>query len=178
MKEFRDLVKVLHKAGIEVILYLVFDHTDEGGELGPTQSFRGIDNRTFYLLDPNNRAAYLNYSGAGNTVNANHPLPQKFIVDCLRYWVEEMHVDGFRFDEGSILARGEDGTPLAHPPVIWQIELDDSFADVKMIAEAWDAAGLYQVGHFPGDRWAEWNEQFLDGISLLFKGQPRPQTLV
>ena len=106
------MVKALHKAGIEVILDVVFNHTDEGNELGPTQSFRGIDNRTFYLLDPNNPAVYLNYSGVGNTFNANHPLPQKLIVDCLRYWVEEMHVDGFRFDEGSILARGEDGAPL------------------------------------------------------------------
>jgi glycogen operon protein len=126
--EFRDLVKALHTAGLEVILDVVFNHTDEGNELGPTHSFRGIDNRTFYLLDPDNPAVYLNFSGVGNTFNANHPLPQKFIVDSLRYWVEEVHVDGFRFDEGSILARGEDGAPLVHPPVIWQIELDDAFA--------------------------------------------------
>jgi len=172
MNEFRDLVKALHKAGIEVILDVVFNHTDEGSELGPTQSFRGIDNRTFYLLDPNNPAVYLNYSGAGNTVNANHPLPQKFIVDCLRYWVEEMHVDGFRFDEGAILARGEDGTPLVHPPVIWQIELEDALADTKLIAEAWDAAGLYQVGHFPGDRWAEWNGRYRDDVRRFVKGDP------
>ena len=168
--EFRDLVKALHKAGIEVILDVVFNHTDEGNELGPTQSFRGIDNRTFYLLDPNNPAIYANYSGAGNTVNANHPLPQKFIVDCLRYWVEDMHVDGFRFDEGSILARGEDGAPLVHPPVIWQIELEDALADTKLIAEAWDAAGLYQVGHFPGDRWAEWNGRYRDDVRRFVKG--------
>jgi glycogen operon protein len=170
VNEFRDLVKALHKAGIEIILDVVFNHTDEGNELGPTHSFRGIDNRTFYLLDPNNPATYLNYSGVGNTFNANHPLPQKFIVDCLRYWVDEMHVDGFRFDEGSILARGEDGTPLAHPPVIWQIELDDALADTKMIAEAWDAAGLYQVGHFPGDRWAEWNGRYRDEVRRFVKG--------
>ena len=168
--EFRDLVKALHKAGIEVILDVVFNHTDEGNELGPTQSFRGIDNRTFYLLDPNNPAIYANYSGTGNTVNANHPLPQKFIVDCLRYWVEDMHVDGFRFDEGSILARGEDGAPLLHPPVIWQIELEDAFADTKLIAEAWDAAGLYQVGHFPGDRWAEWNGRYRDDVRRFVRG--------
>ena len=155
--EFRDMVKALHRAGIEVVLDVVFNHTDEGNELGPTESFRGMDNRTFYVLDPNHLAAYMNYSGTGNTFNANHPLPQKFIVDCLRYWVKDMHVDGFRFDEGSILARGEDGTPLEHPPIIWQIELDDALADTKVIAEAWDAAGLYQVGHFSGDRWAEWN---------------------
>ena len=168
--EFRDLVKALHRAGIEVILDVVFNHTDEGNELGPTHSFRGMDNRTFYLLDPNHPATYLNYSGVGNTFNANHPLTQKFIVDCLRYWVQEMHVDGFRFDEGSILARGEDGTPLAHPPVIWQIELDDALADTKVIAEAWDAAGLYQVGHFPGDRWAEWNGRYRDDVRRFVKG--------
>ena len=170
--EFRDMVKALHRAGIEVLLDVVFNHTDEGDELGPTQSFRGIDNRTFYLLDPSNPARYLDYSGTGNTFNANHPIPQKFIVDCLRYWVQEMHVDGFRFDEGSILARGEDGTPLTHPPVIWQIELDDALADSKMIAEAWDAAGLYQVGHFPGDRWAEWNGRFRDEVRQFVKGDP------
>jgi isoamylase len=172
LDEFRDLVKALHRAGIEVILDVVFNHTDEGNELGPTESFRGIDNQTYYLLDPNNLAVYANYSGVGNTLNANHPLTQKFIVDCLRYWVEEAHVDGFRFDEGSVLARGEDGAPLAHPPVVWQIELDDALADTKMIAEAWDAAGLYQVGHFPGDRWAEWNGPYRDDIRRFVKGDP------
>ena len=172
LNEFRDLVKALHRAGIEVILDVVFNHTDEGDEFGPTESFRGIDNRTFYLLDPQHPATYLNFSGAGNTFNANHPLPQKFIIDCLRHWVEQAHVDGFRFDEGSILARGEDGTPLVHPPVIWQIELDDALADTKMIAEAWDAAGLYQVGHFPGDRWAEWNGRFRDDVRRFVKGDP------
>ena len=115
---------------------------------------------------------HANYSGVGNTFNANHPVPQKLIVDCLRFWVEEAHVDGFRFDEGSILARGEDGTPLPHPPVIWQIELDDALADTKVIAEAWDAAGLYQVGHFPGDRWGEWNGQYRDDIRRFLKGDP------
>ena len=172
MREFRDLVKALHRAGIEVILDVVFNHTDEGNELGPTHSFRGIDNRTFYVLDPQNPAVYMNFSGVGNTFNANHPIPQKFIVDCLRFWVEQMHVDGFRFDEGSILARGEDGTPLEHPPVIWQIELDDALADTKMIAEAWDAAGLYQVGHFPGDRWAEWNGRYRDDVRRFIRGDP------
>ena len=172
LNEFRDLVKALHKAGIEVILDVVFNHTDEGNEFGPTFSFRGIDNRTFYLLDPDHPATYLNYTGVGNTFNANHPVPQKFIVDCLRYWVKEAHVDGFRFDEGSVLARGEDGVPLEHPPVIWQIELDDALADSKVIAEAWDAAGLYQVGHFPGDRWAEWNGRFRDDVRRFVKGDP------
>ena len=170
--EFRDMVKALHRAGIEVILDMVFNHTDEGNEEGPTESFRGIDNRTFYLLDPHNPAAYLNYTGVGNTVNANHPLTQKLIVDCLRFWVEDMHVDGFRFDEGSILARGEDGLPLPHPPVIWQIELDEALAETKLIAEAWDAAGLYQVGHFPGDRWAEWNAQYRDDVRRFLRGDP------
>ena len=172
VNEFRDLVKALHKAGIEVILDVVFNHTDEGNEYGPAQSFRGIDNRTFYLLDPADPSRYLDYSACGNTVNANHPVPQKLIVDSLRYWVQEMHVDGFRFDEGSILARGEDGTPLVHPPVIWQIELDETLADTKMIAEAWDAAGLYQVGHFPGDRWAEWNARYRDDIRRFVRGDP------
>ena len=170
LNEFRDLVKALHKAGLEVILDVVFNHTDEGNELGPTESFRGIDNRTFYVLDPHDLATYANYSGVGNTFNANHPLPQKFIVDCLRYWVQDMHVDGFRFDEGSVLARGEDGAPLVHPPVIWEIELDDALAATKVIAEAWDAAGLYQVGHFPGDRWAEWNGQYRDDIRRFLRG--------
>jgi isoamylase len=170
--EFRDLVKALHKAGIEVILDVVFNHTDEGNEHGPAFAFRGIDNATYYLLDPANKASYLNYSGTGNTFNANHPIPQRFIVDCLRYWVEEMHVDGFRFDEGSILARGEDGAPLVHPPVIWQIELDEGLADTKVIVEAWDAAGLYQVGHFPGDRWAEWNGRYRDEVRRFVKGDP------
>jgi isoamylase len=170
--EFRDMVKALHRAGIEVILDMVFNHTDEGNELGPTESFRGIDNRTFYVLDPNHLQTYMNFSGVGNTFNANHPVPQKLIVDCLRYWVEEMHVDGFRFDEGSILARGEDGAPLVHPPVIWAIELDDGLADTKVIAEAWDAAGLYQVGHFPGDRWAEWNGLYRDDIRRFVRGDP------
>ena len=172
LNEFRDLVKALHKAGIEVILDVVFNHTDEGSEAGPTQSFRGLDNRTFYLLDPADPAKYLDYSACGNTLNANHPLPQKLIVDSLRYWVDEMHVDGFRFDEGSILARGEDGAPLVHPPVIWQIELDEALGDTKMIAEAWDAAGLYQVGHFPGDRWAEWNGRYRDEVRRFVRGEP------
>jgi glycogen operon protein len=172
VREFRDMVKALHRAGIEVILDVVFNHTDEGNENGPTHSFRGLDNRTFYLLDPNNPAVYLNYAGVGNTLNANQPITQKLIVDCLRYWVDDMHVDGFRFDEGSILARGEDGQPLSHPPVIWQIELDDALADTKLIAEAWDAAGLYQVGHFPGDRWAEWNGQYRDDVRRFLIGDP------
>jgi glycogen operon protein len=170
--EFRDMVKALHKAGMEVILDVVFNHTDEGNQTGPTFSFRGIDNRTYYILDPKDRANYMNYSGVGNTFNCNHPIAQKFIIDCLSYWVKELHVDGFRFDEGSILTRGEDGTPLEHPPVVWQVELDDLLANTKLIAEAWDAAGLYQIGHFPGDRWAQWNGKFRDDVRRFVRGEP------
>jgi len=172
VNEFRDMVKALHKAGIEVILDVVFNHTDEGNQQGPTFSFRGIDNRTFYILDPTDRANYMNFSGVGNTFNCNHPIPQKFIIDCLRYWVKELHIDGFRFDEGSILTRGEDGTPLVHPPVVWEVELDDLLANTKLIAEAWDAAGLYQIGHFPGDRWAQWNGRFRDEVRRFVRGEP------
>lgn len=172
LREFRDLVKALHKAGIEVILDVVFNHTDEGNHQGPVFSFKGIDNRVYYFLMPWDRRLYLDYSGCGNTFNCNHPIVQKLIVECLRYWVRETHVDGFRFDEGSILSRGEDGAPLPHPPVVWQIELDEELADTKVIAEAWDAAGLYQIGHFPGDRWAEWNGRYRDDIRRFVKGEP------
>jgi len=172
LREFRDLVKALHRAGIEVILDVVFNHTDEGNHLGPTFTFKGVDNLTYYFLVPSDLLYYMDFSGCGNTFNCNHPIAQKLIVECLRYWVQEGHVDGFRFDEGSILARGEDGTPLAHPPVVWQIELDEDLADTKVIAEAWDAAGLYQIGHFPGDRWAEWNGRFRDDIRGFVRGDP------
>jgi isoamylase len=172
LREFRDMVKALHRAGIEVILDVVFNHTDEGNHLGPTFSFRGIDNRTHYFLVPWDLQYYMDFSGCGNTFNCNHPIGQKLIVECLRYWVSEAHVDGFRFDEGSILSRGEDGAPSVHPPVVWQIELDDQLAETKVIAEAWDAAGLYQIGHFPGDRWAEWNGRYRDDIRRFVKGEP------
>jgi glycogen operon protein len=170
LNEFRDLVKTLHRAGIEVILDVVFNHTDEGNQLGPTFSFKGIDNQSYYFLVPWDLQYYMDFSGCGNTFNCNHPVSQKLIVECLRYWVTEAHVDGFRFDEGSILSRGEDGMPAPHPPVVWQIELDDQLADTKVIAEAWDAAGLYQIGHFPGDRWAEWNGRYRDTIRRFVKG--------
>ena len=172
LKEFRDLVKALHKNGIEVILDVVFNHTDEGNHLGPMFCFKGVDNRLHYFLVPSNMGYYYDYSGCGNTFNCNHPLAQKFIVQCLRYWVREAHVDGFRFDEGSILSRGEDGQPSVHPPVVWQIELDEDLANSKVIAEAWDAAGLYQIGHFPGDRWSEWNGRYRDDIRRFVKGDP------
>ncbi len=172
LREFRDMVKELHKAGIEVILDVVFNHTDEGNQLGPTFSFRGIDNRTYYFLVPGNLATYLDFSGCGNTFNCNHPIAGKLIVECLRYWVREAHVDGFRFDEGSILTRDETGGPNPHSPVVWAIELEDDLADTKLIAEAWDAGGLYQVGGFPGDRWAEWNGRFRDDIRRFVRGDP------
>ncbi len=172
LREFRDLVKALHEAGIEVILDVVFNHTDEGNHQGPVFSFKGIDNRTYYFLVPWDLQYYMDFSGCGNTFNCNHPIAEKLIVECLRYWVREAHVDGFRFDEGSILARGEDGAPSAHPPVVWQIELDEDLADTKVIAEAWDAAGLYQIGHFPGDRWAEWNGRYRDDVRRFLKGEP------
>jgi glycogen operon protein len=172
LDEFRDMVKALHKAGIEVILDVVFNHTDEGNDQGPVFCFKGIDNRVYYFTVPSNRRFYWDYTGCGNTFNCNHPIGQKLILDSLHYWVQEAHVDGFRFDEGSILSRGEDGVPLEHPPVVWQIELDDMLADTKVIAEAWDAAGLYQIGHFPGDRWAEWNGRYRDDIRRFVKGDP------
>lgn len=172
LKEFRDAVKALHKAGIEVILDVVFNHTDEGNHQGPTFCFRGFDNRSYYFLVPAAMQYYMDFSGCGNTLNCNHPMVEKLILECLRYWVNETHVDGFRFDEGSILSRGEDGAPAVHPPLVWQVELDEDLMDTKLIAEAWDAAGLYQIGHFPGDRWGEWNGRYRDTIRRFVKGDP------
>jgi glycogen operon protein len=169
--EFRDMVKALHRAGIEVILDVVFNHTAEGDHTGPTLSFRGIDNPTYYILEAD-RSRYANYSGCGNTLNANHPVVRRMIVDSLRYWVEEMHVDGFRFDLASILARDASGHPLANPPVLWDIESEPTLAGTKLLAEAWDAAGLYQVGSFVGDAWKEWNGRFRDDVRDFFRGQP------
>jgi glycogen operon protein len=170
VEEFRDMVKALHRAGIEVILDVVFNHTAEGDHRGPTLSFRGLDNKTYYILEKD-RSRYANYTGTGNTLNANHPIVRRMIVDSLRYWVEEMHVDGFRFDLASILARGESGSVMANPPVLWDIETDPSMAGVKFIAEAWDAAGLYQVGSFIGDSWKEWNGRFRDDARSFFRGE-------
>jgi isoamylase len=172
LKEFRDAVKALHKAGIEVILDVVFNHTEEGNHQGPTFCFRGIDNRSYYFLVPSARQYYMDYSACGNTLSCNHPIAQKLIIECLRYWVKEAHVDGFRFDEASILSRDEDGAPSVHPPLVWEAELDEDLMDTKLIAEAWDAAGLYQIGHFPGDRWGEWNGRFRDTMRLFVKGYP------
>ena len=170
--EFRDLVKALHRAGIEVILDVVFNHTAEGNDRGPTMCFRGIDNCAYYILEPD-RLRYANYSGTGNTLNANHPIVRRMILDSLRYWVEKMHVDGFRFDLASILARDSRGGVMSNPPVLWDIESDPILAGTKMIAEAWDAAGLYQVGTFIGDSWKEWNGRFRDDVRSFFRGDER-----
>jgi len=167
--EFRDMVKALHRAGIEVILDVVFNHTAEGDQSGPTLCFRGLDNSTYYILDTD-RSRYANFSGTGNTLYANHPVVRRMIVDSLRYWVGEMHVDGFRFDLASILARDSSGRVMSNPPVLWDIESDPALAGTKMIAEAWDAAGLYQVGSFVGDSWKEWNGRFRDDVRDFFRG--------
>ncbi|RNE93319.1 glycogen debranching protein GlgX [Marichromatium sp. AB32] len=171
-REFRDLVKALHRAGIGVILDVVFNHTSEGGAGGPTLTFKGFGNETFYCLDVLDRRIYLDFTGCGNTVNANHPLVARYIIDALEYWVREMHVDGFRFDLASAMARDADGQPLANPPVLWGIELSDTLATSRIIAEAWDAAGLYQVGSFPGYRWMEWNGRYRDVIRRFVRGDP------
>lgn len=168
--EFRDMVKALHAADIGVILDVVFNHTAEGGATGPTINFKGFVNEAFYHLDPRDRRVYRDYTGCGNTVNCNHPLVAAFILECLDFWVREMHVDGFRFDLASVLARGEDGNPLYHAPVLWNIEFSETLARTKLIAEAWDAAGLYQVGTFPGFRWAEWNGRYRDLIRRFVRG--------
>jgi glycogen operon protein len=171
VNEFRDMVKALHCAGIEVILDVVFNHTAEGDERGPTLCFRGIDNPTYYILEQGG-ARYANYTGCGNTLNTNNPIVRRLIVDSLRYWVEEMHVDGFRFDLASILSRDSSGHPLPNPPVLWDIESDPVLAGTKLIAEAWDAAGLYQVGSFVGEAWREWNGRFRDDVRDFFRGEP------
>ena len=170
--EFRDMVKALHKAGISVILDVVFNHTAEGGIDGPTINFKGLMNNGFYHLEDDDPTQYKNYSGCGNTVNCNHPLVAQFIIQSLEYWVKEYHVDGFRFDLASILARGEDGAPLYHAPVLWGIEFSNTLIHSHLFAEAWDAAGLYQVGSFPGYRWAEWNGRYRDLVRQFIKGDP------
>jgi isoamylase len=170
LDEFRDMVKALHRAGIEIILDVVFNHTAEGDHDGPTLSFRGFDNTTYYILQQD-RSRYANYSGTGNTLNANHPIVRRMILDSLRYWVKEMHVDGFRFDLAAILERGESGQLLPNPPVLWDIESDPELAGTKLLAEAWDAAGLYKVGSFIGDNWKEWNGRFRDDVRSFFRGE-------
>jgi isoamylase len=171
VNEFRDMVKALHRAGIEVILDVVYNHTAEGGDGGPTFCFRGLDNPGYYILTED-QLSYANYTGTGNTFNTNHPIPRRLINDSLRYWVSEMHVDGFRFDLASILSRDEAGSPLANPPVLWDIDTDPGLAGTKLVAEAWDAGGLYQVGTFIGDQWKEWNGRFRDDVRSYIKGDP------
>jgi isoamylase len=163
-----DLVKALHRAGIEVVLDVVYNHTAEGKAEGPTLCFNGLANEIYYILNQD-RAQYANYSGTGNTLNANQPVVRRMVIDSLRYWVAEMHVDGFRFDLASILARDETGRPLENPPVLWDIESDPVLAGTKLIAEAWDAAGLYQVGTFIGDSWKGLNRRFRDDIRRFVK---------
>ena len=169
LDEFRDMVKAVHRAGIEVILDVVFNHTAEGDHGGPTLSFRGLDNSTYYILE-RDRSRYANYSGTGNTLNANHPIVRRMILDSLRYWVEQMHVDGFRFDLAAILERDDSGELMLNPPVLWDIESDPALAGTKLMAEAWDAAGLYKVGSFLGDSWKEWNGRFRDDVRSFFRG--------
>ena len=167
--EFKNLVKELHRNGIEVILDVVFNHTNEGDHRGPTLSFRGLDNKTYYMLTPG--GYYFNFSGCGNTLNCNHPVVRNLVVDCLRYWTAEYHVDGFRFDLASILGRDQNGSPLANPPLLESLAYDPVLAKAKLIAEAWDAGGLYQVGSFPAyGRWAEWNGKYRDAVRPFLKG--------
>ena len=169
LDEFRDMVKALHRAGIEIILDVVFNHTTEGGHDGPTLGYRGLANDFYYILEQD-KSRYADYTGCGNTLNANQPIVRRLIQDSLRHWVTQMHVDGFRFDLASILSRDEAGRPLPNPPVLWDIESDPLLAGTKLIAEAWDAAGLYQVGSFVGDAWQEWNGRFRDDVRRFLKG--------
>ena len=169
--EFKQMVRALHQAGIEVILDVVFNHTCEGNELGPTLSFKGLENKVYYMLTDDFQG-YRNYSGCGNTVNGNHPIVRELIFHCLRHWVQNYHVDGFRFDLASILSRGRRGEMLPNPPIIEHIAEDAVLADTKIIAEAWDAAGAYQVGSFPGGRWAEWNGRYRDDMRRFWRGDP------
>ncbi len=167
--ELKSLIKGLHDQNMEVILDVVFNHTAEGNEFGPSFSFKGFDNQIYYMLTPDGH--YYNFSGCGNTLNCNHPVVQNMILDCLRYWVIEYRVDGFRFDLASILGRNEDGTPLHQPPLLRSLAFDSILGNVKLIAEAWDAGGLYQVGSFPSwKRWAEWNGRYRDDMRRFLKG--------
>lgn len=167
--EFRDMVKALHRAGIEVLLDVVYNHTAEGNQNGSTFCFRGLANENYYILSED-KARYADFTGCGNTLNANDPIVRRLIIDSLRYWVSEMHVDGFRFDLASVLSRDPHGRPMPSPPILWDIESDPVLANVKLIAEAWDAAGLYQVGSFAGDSWKEWNGRFRDDVRGFLKG--------
>jgi glycogen operon protein len=167
--ELKNLIKELHKNNIEVLLDVVFNHTAEGDHRGPVISFKGIDNKTYYMLTP--EGYYFNFSGTGNTLNCNHPVVRNMVLDCLRYWASEYHIDGFRFDLASILGRAQDGSPLNNPPLLESLAYDPILAKCKLIAEAWDAGGLYQVGTFPCyGRWAEWNGKYRDAVRKFLKG--------
>ncbi|WP_405318304.1 glycogen debranching protein [Ruminococcus sp.] len=167
--ELKKLIRDLKSNGIEVILDVVFNHTAEGNEKGPFFSFKGLDNNIYYMLSPDGK--YYNFSGCGNTLNCNHPIVRDFIKSCLRYWVTEYKIDGFRFDLASILGRNEDGTPMEHPPLLKSLAFDPILGKTKLIAEAWDAAGLYQVGSFPSwNRWSEWNGRYRDDLRRFLKG--------
>ncbi|MCP9808752.1 glycogen debranching protein GlgX [Cyanobium sp. HWJ4-Hawea] len=167
--EFKQLVKSFHRAGIEVILDVVFNHTAEGNEHGPTLSFKGLDNKTYYMLTP--EGYYFNFSGTGNTLNCNNPIVRNLVLDCLRYWAAEYHIDGFRFDLATILGRDPWGAPLANPPLLESLAFDPILSSCKLIAEAWDAGGLYQVGTFPAfGRWGEWNGKYRDCLRRYLKG--------
>ena len=169
--ELKHLIKALHDNEIDVILDVVFNHTAEGNEMGPSFCFKGFDNNIYYMLTPDGK--YYNFSGCGNTLNCNHPVVQELILDCLRYWVTDYRVDGFRFDLASILGRSENGTPLNQPPLLRSLAFDPILGNVKLIAEAWDAGGLYQVGSFPSwKRWAEWNGRYRDDMRCFLKGDP------
>jgi glycogen operon protein len=167
--ELKTAVREFHRVGIEVILDVVFNHTAEGGDNGPTISFRGLDNSIYYLLEPD-RHGYTDYTGCGNTLNCNHPIVRSLIIDCLRHWVIHFHVDGFRFDLASILGRDYEGRLLSNPPLLEQIAEDPILRDVKLIAEAWDLGGAFQVGSFPGRRWADWNCHFRNDVRRFWRG--------
>jgi glycogen operon protein len=171
LDEFRDMVKALHRAGLEVILDVVYNHTAEGGGDGPTLCFKGLDNPTYYMLSED-RTRYADFTGTGHTLNVNEAVVRRLIVDSLQHWVSAMHVDGFRFDLASVLSRDESGTPVVKAPILWDIDSDPMLAGTKLIAEAWDAGGLYQVGSFFGDRWKEWNGRFRDDVRSFIKSDP------
>ena len=165
----KELISALHENGIECILDVVFNHTAEGDERGPCFSFKGFDNNIYYMLTPDGN--YYNFSGCGNTLNCNHPIVHQMILECLRYWTTAYHVDGFRFDLATILGRNEDGSPMSKPPLLQSLAFDPILGNVKLIAEAWDAGGLYQVGSFPSwSRWAEWNGRYRDDMRNFLKG--------
>lgn len=171
VREFKEMVRALHQAGIEIILDVVFNHTAEGNRLGPTLCLRGLDNSVYYLLEEDPRF-YRDYTGCGNTINCNHPVVRDLILDCLRYWVIEMHVDGFRFDLAAVLGRDESGNIMHNPPLLERIAEDPILRKIKLIAEAWDAGGAYFVGNFPGQRWSEWNARYRDDVRRFWHGAP------